>query len=138
MNMNKDVESTLVIIKPDGMKNSEKIIDIFLDNGLNITYEDTRMLDQETLNEHYAHLVDKEFYPSLCEYMLSGDVKVLVVTGEDAVSRVRDLVGPTDSSIAPAWTIRGKFGENKQRNAVHASDSVENAGIEIKRFVKEK
>lgn len=138
MNMNKDVESTLVIIKPDGMKNSHKIIDIFLDNGLNITYEDTRMLDQETLNEHYAHLVDKEFYPSLCEYMLSGDVKVLVVTGEDAVSRVRDLVGPTDSSIAPEWTIRGKFGENKQRNAVHASDSVENAGIEIKRFVKEK
>lgn len=138
MSFKQDIESTLVIVKPDGMEHYEEIIDIFLDEGLNVTYEDTRRLDTETLNEHYAHLVDKEFYPSLCEYMSSGDVKILVVTGENAVSRVRHLVGPTDSSLAPEWTIRGKFGKNKQRNAIHASDSVKNARTEIKRFVKEK
>lgn len=136
MNSNKDIESTLVIIKPDGMKHGEKIINTFLDEGFDVTYEDTRRLDAETLNEHYAHLVKKEFYPALRDYMLSDDVTVLVVTGADAVSRVRDLVGPTDSSIAPDWTIRGKYGTDKMYNAVHASDSVENAKIEIKRFVK--
>ena len=97
-----------------------------------------KILDAETLNEHYAHITNKSFYPALCDFMLSDDVAILVITGENAVSRVRNLVGPTDSSLAPEWTIRGKYGTNKMYNAIHASDSVKNAQTEIKRFVKEK
>lgn len=138
MSFKQDIESTLVIVKPDGMEHYEEIVDTFLDEGLDVTYEDTRRLDAETLNEHYAHIINMGFYPDLRDYMLSDDVAILVVTGENAVSRVRHLVGPTDSSLAPEWTIRGKYGTNKMYNVIHASDSVKNAKKEIKRFVKEK
>lgn len=133
---NNSIESTLVLIKPDGMKHYEEIVDMFLDDGLDVTYKDTRKLNAEILGEHYSHIADRDFYPALCDYMLSDDVTVLVITGKSAISRVRNLVGPTDSAVAPKWTIRGKYGTNKMYNAVHASDSKESAKTEIKRFVK--
>lgn len=133
---NNETESTLVLIKPDGMKHYEEIIDMFLDEGLDVIYEDKRKLDAVTLAEHYAHIADRDFYPQLRDYMLSDDVTVLVIKGESAIGKVRNLVGPTDSALAPEWTIRGKYGTNKMYNAVHASDSRESAKVEIKRFVK--
>ena len=125
---------TLAIIKPDGMKNIEKIIEMFYQNGLKIAEYDIRMLDEEILAKHYSHLTDKPFYGELVEFMMSGEVAVMILQGEDAVNRLRNLMGPTDSTKAEPNTIRGMFGTDKQENAIHGSDSVENAEIEIERF----
>ena len=97
-------------------------------------------LSDEVLAEHYSHIADKPFFPSVREFMQETPVIALALEGEDVISRVRDLLGPTDSTQAPAGTIRGDFGfkdtESKMRNVCHASDSPEAAAAEIKRFFK--
>ena len=92
------------------------------------------ILDEEIVKEHYAHLADKPFFPEIVEYMTSGPVLLMILEGENAVSTLRKVMGPTDSTQAAPDTIRGKFGTDKSTNAIHGSDSVENAQIEIKRF----
>jgi nucleoside-diphosphate kinase len=74
------------------------------------------------------------FYPDIERFMSSRPVIVMALEGESAVSRVRDLLGPTDSRKAPKGTIRGDFGTEMMKNVVHASDSVENANAEVARF----
>ena len=133
-----DEERTLAIIKPDGLKHTDKIIDMIYENGLRIAKYDVRLLDEDILSEHYSHLIDKPFYPTLRDYMMSGPVAVMVLEGTDAVNKFRTLMGPTDASKAPKNTIRGLFGTDITRNAVHGSDSKENAEIEINRFFKVK
>ena len=91
-------------------------------------------LSSEKLREHYAHVADKPFFPEIEKFMGSRPVVVAILKGEDVVAKVRDLLGPTDSTKAPAGTIRGDFGETMMINMVHASDSDENAQIEIDRF----
>ena len=91
-------------------------------------------LSDEILREHYAHLADKPFFPEIQGFMQSQPVVALAMRGENAITRVRDMVGPTDSTIAEKGTIRGDFGQDKMRNLVHASDSVENGQAELKRF----
>lgn len=136
--MKKNVnEQTLAIIKPDGIKNIEKIIDMLYLNGLKIEKYELKKLDTNILKEHYAHLLDKPFYGELENYMTSGLVAVMILTGENAVEKLRVLMGPTDSTKAEKGTIRGEFGTNITYNAIHGSDSKENAIIEIKRFFKE-
>ena len=81
-----------------------------------------------------SHIADKPFYPEVEGFMQSAPVIALALRGDNAIARVRDLVGPTDSTAAPAGTIRGDLGEDKMRNIVHASDSVEAADAELKRF----
>ena len=88
------------------------------------------------LREHYAHVASKPFYPAIEEFMSSRPVLVLALQGADVVAKVRDLLGPTDSRKAAKGTIRGDFGTDMMVNVVHASDSDENAQIEIKRFFK--
>ena len=134
--MNK--ERTLAIIKPDGMKNIDKIIEMIYNNDLKITNYQVKLLEVELLNEHYAHVIDRPFYPELVAYMTSGEVAIMVLEGDNAVSKFRTLMGPTDSAQAEKGTIRGEFGTDKTFNAVHGSDSVENAEIEINRFFKTK
>lgn len=129
---------TLAIIKPDGMENIEKIIGMIYNSGLKIVEYDVRTLDEEILREHYSHLVTKPFFPEIVEYMSSAPVAIMILEGENAVPRFRNLMGPTDSTLAEPGTIRGEFGTDKSANAVHGSDSIENAEIEIKRFFKEK
>ena len=132
------MESTLVIIKPDGMKKRiyKDVLERFLDNGLSVTHVQLRGLDDLIIKEHYAHLVDKPFYPMLEDYMLSGPVLIMVVKGENAVNKVRELVGATDPKKAMPGTIRGDYGDKEcmTYNVIHASDSKENALIEIMRF----
>ena len=132
------MESTLVIIKPDGMKKRiyKDVLERFLDNGLSVTHVQLRGLDDLIIKEHYAHLVDKPFYPVLEDYMLSGPVLIMVVKGENAVNKVRELVGATDPKKAMPGTIRGDYGDKEcmTYNVIHASDSKENALIEIMRF----
>lgn len=92
------------------------------------------VLSDEALNEHYAHLTDLPFFPEIREFMSSSPVVIAVFQGNNAVDRIRALVGPTDSNAAPAGTIRGDWGTDKMLNIVHASDSSEAAEVEIKRF----
>jgi len=91
-------------------------------------------LSDEVLNEHYAHLTELPFFPEIVEFMKSSPVVALILEGENAVSGIRDLLGPTDSTKAPAGTIRGDMGTTSMENICHASDSVENAAIEVERF----
>lgn len=133
-----EFQKTLAIIKPDGIKNITKIIEMMYKEGLCINKYEVRSLDEEILSEHYSHLVDKPFYPKLKEYMMSGDVVIMELSGENAVDKLRTLMGPTDSTKAPKGTIRGKFGTDVTYNAIHGSDSVENAKIELNRFFRQK
>lgn len=93
-------------------------------------------LDEKILREHYAHLVDKPFFPSIVRSMTATPVIVMVLEGKDAVSVVRAMTGVTNSRNAAPGTIRGDFGMSGQENLVHASDSPENAIIEVNRFFK--
>ena len=126
-------EKTLVLIKPDGIAQHivGKIIDRF--EGAKIEIVDMKMLTltQELLNTWYAHHKDKPFFSSLCKFMMETPVVALVLQADNVVARVRDLIGPTDSAKAAKGTIRGDWGESKQKNLVHASDGVERAKFEI-------
>ena len=132
-------EKTLVIIKPDGMQRQlvGRIIQRF--EGANLTLEAAKMeqLSDELLYEHYQHLVDRPFFPTLLSYMKEVPVLLLIVEGPDAIARVRHLVGATNPLEAAAGTIRGDFGTSQTRNVVHASDSMEAAQTELARFFKE-
>ena len=91
-------------------------------------------LDEKILREHYAHLVDRPFFPLLRDSMMVTPVIALAVRGLNAVEVVRGMTGATNSRKAVPGTIRGDFGMSGQENIVHASDSVENATIELARF----
>ena len=129
-------EQTLVIIKPDGMQRqlAGTIIQRFEGANLAIAAAKIEQLSAETLHEHYQHLIDKPFFPTLIEYMTEVPVLLLIIEGDHAISRVRQLVGATNPLEASVGTIRGDFGTSQTRNVVHASDSLEAAAIEKQRF----
>ena len=131
-------EYTYIMIKPDGVKKglTEEIIKRIHNKGYEIKLFDVRKLTGEILDEHYAHVKDRDFYPAMKEFMLSDYVVPMIVYGENAIKGMRELMGPTKCAEAPAGTIRGDFGnkENKSQNVIHGSDSQENALIEIERF----
>ncbi len=110
------------------------IIDRLERAGLAITGCRMFTLDQRTLAEHYAHIVEKPFYPEVEEFMHSGPVLALAVAGDGAVANVRTLAGVTDPAKAAPGTIRADFGTDVMVNAIHASDSVEAAEAELARF----
>ena len=131
-------EQSFVMIKPDGMAKqlAGVILDRFLQQGLTLVACRLRQLNEELLRQHYDFLTDKPFFPDLLRYMQECPVLTMVLQGPDAIAKIRQLLGPTDSSIAPKGTIRGDFGKDKSRNVAHASDSVEAARREIARFFK--
>lgn len=88
------------------------------------------------LREHYAHVASKPFYPEIEAFMSSRPVIMMALEGDNIVQKVRDLLGPTDSRKAAKGTIRGDFGTEMMKNVVHASDSDENAKLELARFFK--
>lgn len=133
---NYELEETFAIIKPDGIKNTVSIIDMLYKNGLKIKEYKVEKLSEDILKEHYAHVVDRPFYPTLESFMLSSEVVLMILEGNNAVEKLRTLMGPTDSTKAPKDTIRGKFGTDVTINTIHGSDSKENAIIEINRFFK--
>lgn len=128
------LEQTLTIIKPDGIKNIEKIIDIFYENDLKIIKYKLVKLDKEILKKHYAHILDKPYYKEIEEHMTSNYVVIMILEGFNAIKKLRDLMGVTDSRKANKNTIRGLFGTDTTKNAIHGSDSIESANIEIERF----
>lgn len=130
------MERTYVMIKPDGVKRKlvGEIIKRIENKGYNIDNIVMKTLSKQICAEHYSHLVDKPFYPEIEEYIISGPVICVIVSGERAVEGMRQILGATDSFIAQMGTIRGDFATSKTYNICHASDSVSNAEIEIKRF----
>ena len=130
------MEKTLIIIKPDAIeaKCVGKIIDRLETEKFDIIQTEMMALSDDMLNDHYSHLTDKPFFPEIVEFMQSLPVIVMTLQGENAVTRVRDIVGVTDPTQANEGTIRKQFGTDVMRNVVHASDSVENAEAEIGRF----
>ncbi|EHN6915747.1 nucleoside-diphosphate kinase [Campylobacter jejuni] len=132
------MEKTLSIIKPDAVKKGVigKILDRFESNGLRITAMKKVQLSKEQAENFYAVHKERPFFKDLVEFMISGPVVVSVLEGESAVLKNRDLMGATNPKEAKAGTIRADFAESIDANAVHGSDSLENAKIEIEFFFK--
>ncbi|MEO1857512.1 MAG: nucleoside-diphosphate kinase [Rubritalea sp.] len=132
-------ETTLILFKPDTIEKnlSGKVLERFLKEGLVIRGIKMMTLSNELLTDHYSHVADKPFFPEIVAFMQKTPVIALALEGEDAISRVRDLLGPTNSEEAPAGTLRGDLGENMMVNVCHASDSTESADAELKRFFNE-
>lgn len=132
-------ETTLILFKPDTIEKnlSGTVLERFLKQGLVIRGIKMMTLSDALLAEHYSHVADKPFFPSIVEFMQKTPVIALALEGDDAIGRVRDLLGPTNSEEAPAGTLRGDLGENMMVNVCHASDSQESAAAEIKRFFNE-
>lgn len=130
------IETTLILLKPDCVNKALAGETIKRFEGANLQIVGCKMqqLSSEKLREHYAHIADKPFYPEVEGFMQSAPVIAMALRGENAIVAVRDLVGPTDSTIAAKGTIRGDLGEDKMRNIVHASDSSEAAEAELQRF----
>ncbi len=129
-------EKSLIIIKPDAVQRNlvGSIISRFENKGLKIVGIKMMSIEDAVLEEHYAHIKDKPFFPGIRDFMKYCPVVVMAVEGINAVSAIRLLVGPTKAWEADAGTIRGDFSLSTQSNIVHASDSVENGEIEVKRF----
>ncbi len=133
-------ETTLILFKPDAVKQNivGKVLARYEAEGFTINGIKMMSLSDEILAEHYSHIADKPFFPSVREFMQETPVIALALSGDNVISRVRDLLGPTDSKEAAAGTIRGDFGEksedSKMRNVCHASDSSEAAEAELQRF----
>lgn len=132
------VEQTLSIIKPDAVE-SHQIGDIesyFESSGLRVVAAKLTQLTDEQAREFYAVHKERPFYNDLVTFMTSGPVLVQVLEGEDAVALNRKVMGTTDPAKASPGTIRADFGTSVQKNAVHGSDSLENAQKEIAFFFK--
>lgn len=129
-------ETTVILLKPDCYENAlaGEVIDRFLKAGLNVRACKMMRLTNDLLREHYAHLVDFPFFPEIVEFMQSAPIIAIALEGDGAIGKVRDMLGPTDSTAAEKGTIRGDLGTDKMRNIAHASDSPETAAAEIKRF----
>jgi len=130
------VERTLSIIKPDATRRNitGKIIDRLESAGLRIVAQKRLRLTREQAEAFYAVHRERPFFDSLCSYMTSGPVVVQVLEGENAVARNREVMGATNPADAADGTIRKDFAESIEANAVHGSDSPENAAIEIAFF----
>jgi nucleoside-diphosphate kinase len=137
--MNKNMtEQTLSIIKPDAVeRNLEKEIKIFFEkNHLKISKSKKVKISKQEASEFYKVHQTKPFYNDLCNYLSSGPIIVMVLEGENAVAKNRELMGATDPSKAEEGTLRKMYGLSIDKNSVHGSDSVENGKIEINFFFK--
>jgi nucleoside-diphosphate kinase len=131
-------ENTLVILKPDCLNQGAAgaVLDRFERAGFEIAGIKMMRLTKALLREHYAHLVTLPFFPEIERFMGSRPVIVLILRGEKAIDRVRELLGPTDSAKAAKGTIRGDLGTDKMLNICHASDSPAAAEAEMRRFFR--
>lgn len=138
------MERTLILLKPDAVQKNVcgKVIARFEEADFRIVGCKMMELSSEILREHYAHIADKPFFPSVKEFMQSAPVIAMVFEGENVVNRVREMLGVTDSAQAAPGTIRAEWGDkdsanSKMKNIAHASDSREAAEQEVKRFFGE-
>jgi nucleoside-diphosphate kinase len=131
-------ERTLVLVKPDAVQRGllGQITSRFEIKGLKLVGIKMMTLDEALLRKHYAHIADKPFFPSVAKFMKSTPVIAMCWEGLDVVETVRRITGITKAREAEAGSIRGDFAMSVSCNVVHASDSIENAEAEVKRFFK--
>lgn len=136
-------ERTLILIKPDGVKRrlAKTILKRILETGLTIQDQKELTITEALARKHYAEHIGKPFFHSLLQYITSGPVIALVVEGENAISCMRELIGPTNPKNAPPGTIRGDLrdptvSDNDQTmyNLIHGSDSPSSAARELSLF----
>lgn len=127
------MEKTVILIKPDAVKKGVigDIITRFEKEGFTLIAAKFLRLPDDVVDLWYAHHKDKAFFPELKSFMTSTPVMAMLWEGKDAVSRVREVCGPTDSKKAPKGTIRGNHGLDIQQNAIHASEDGDNAKREM-------
>jgi nucleoside-diphosphate kinase len=132
------VEKTLAIIKPDAVKKKlvGKIIQRIEDEGFKISGLKMLHLTKEEAQGFYIVHKDKHFYDPLTDFMSSGEILVMVLEGENAISHWREVMGATDPALAKPGTLRQKYGFSIERNATHGSDSSQTAEWEIDYFYK--
>ena len=132
------IEQTLSIIKPDAVERNldNKIKYFFQKNNLKILKSKKVKISKEEASEFYKEHQTKPFYNELCNYLSSGPIVVMVLEGENAVSRNRQLMGATDPLKAKDGTLRKIYGISIDKNSVHGSDSLANGKIEIDFFFK--
>ena len=132
------MEQTLSIIKPDAVERNleNKIKDFFLKSSLKILKSKKVKITKEEATEFYKVHQTKPFFNDLCNYLSSGPIVVMILQGEKAISKNRQLMGATDPAEAEEGTLRKLYGISIDKNSVHGSDSSENAKNEINFFFK--
>ena len=130
------MEKTLVLIKPDAVraKHIGDIIKIYEEKGLEILAMKMLKMDEKLASKHYEEHIGREYYDDLMGFMTSGPIVAMVLQGEGAIANVRAINGKTNPAQAAEGTIRKLYAVSGSRNAVHASDSPENAKREISIF----
>ena len=133
-----NLEQTLSIIKPDAVERNldSEIKSFFEKNNLKIINSKKVKISKEEASEFYKVHQTKPFYNELCNYLSSGPIVVMVLEGENAISKNRELMGATDPLKAQEGTLRKMYGVSIDKNSVHGSDSIENANKEINFFFK--
>ncbi|HFC97808.1 MAG TPA: nucleoside-diphosphate kinase [Thermosulfurimonas dismutans] len=134
------MERTLALVKPDGVARNliGEVLRFFEQAGLRIVAMKMLRLSKKEAQEFYNVHRDKPFYDSLTDYMSSGPIVALVLEGENAISRCREIMGATNPAEAAEGTIRKSLGLDKEKNTVHGSDSPESAAREIAFFFSER
>jgi nucleoside-diphosphate kinase len=127
---------TLAIIKPDafGAKKAGKIIALLEEKGFTLRGARVLQMSQQQAGEFYEVHKERPFYPELVSFMTSGEAMPLILEKDNAVAALREAIGATDPAEAAEGTVRKLYAESKGRNAIHASDSDENAAREIAFF----
>lgn len=135
---NQTLEQTLSIIKPDAVGQNQigNIIEYFEREGLSVVAAKMMHLTVDQAKAFYAVHKDRPFYQELVDFMVSGPVMVMILQGENAVQRNREIMGVTDPAKAAPGSIRADFATSIERNAVHGSDSSQTAKTEISFFFK--
>ena len=133
------IERTLSIIKPDGLEKGAigKVVSRFEESGLKPIAMRLQWLSQKEAEGFYAVHKARPFFKDLVTYMTSGPVVLMVLEGENAVAKNREIMGATDPAKAAPGTIRKELATNIEKNTVHGSDSVDNAKIEVAYFFRE-
>ncbi len=133
-------KQTLAILKPDCVRKQliGKVIDHLLNAGFRIVAMKMTHLSRESAGEFYAVHKERPFYPDLLDFMTESEVVPMILEKENAVADLRETIGATDPAEAEEGTVRKLYAENKQNNIIHASDSDENAKIEIAFFFSQK
>ena len=130
------VETTFSIIKPNAIKKNAigAIINKFENNGLKIAAAKFVNLERSKAEEFYAEHKERPFFGELVDFMTSGPIMLMALTGEDAIAKNREIMGATNPEEAAEGTIRKEFGDNVGENAVHGSDSPASAERELSLF----
>ena len=133
------MERSLILVKPDATARnvSGSILSYIEKQGLKLVAVKMLHMDKALAERHYAVHKEKPFFPGLVKYITSGPIVAAVFEGDNAIERIRKVMGPTDPAKAPKGTIRADFGQDTEKNAIHGSDSPENAAKEVKLFFKD-